>query len=153
MTTETEVTPGHTGTREDFYAADAAGKTALIMTNSSGEAVAAQIFNPIDTLPAKNKLSGDYISGEMSIVSIRDAKEPKSFLFFISFTKDSGCKGEISGTGKYTGTNKGEFKDKDSGCGITFQFSSGRLSIKEVGGCGAYRGVRCLFEGAFTKKK
>ncbi|WP_343690257.1 hypothetical protein [Chitinophaga sp.] len=153
ITTETEVTPGHTATTENFYAVEPNGSTSLIMTNSTGEAIPGQLFNPIDTLPKKNKLSGDYAAGENSIVSIRDGKDAKSFLFFISFTKESGCKGELSGTGHFTATNKGEFRDKDSECGIAFQFSSGRLTIKEIGGCGAYRGVRCLFEGGFTKKK
>lgn len=153
ITTETEVTPGHTGTIENFYAVEANGSTSLIMTNSTGEAAPGQIFNPIDTLAKKNKFSGDYAAGENSIVSIRDGKDAKSFLFFISFAKESGCKGEISGTGHFTGANKGEFQDKDTECGIAFQFSSGKLTIKEIGGCGAYRGIRCLFEGGFTKKK
>ncbi|WP_343674787.1 hypothetical protein [Chitinophaga sp.] len=153
ITTETEVTPGHTGTTENFYSVEPNGNTSLIMTNSTGEAAPGQLFNPIDTLPKKNKFSGDYGAGENNLVSIRDGKDAKSFLFFISFTKESGCKGEISGTGRLTAANKGEFKDKDTECGIAFQFASGRLTIKEIGGCGAYRGVRCLFEGGFTKKK
>ncbi|OMP80300.1 hypothetical protein [[Flexibacter] sp. ATCC 35208] len=153
ITTETEVTPGHTGTTENFYSVEANGSTALIMTNSTGEAAPGQLFNPIDTLPKKNKFSGDYAAGENSIVSIRDGKDAKSFLFFISFAKESGCKGEISGTGHFAGANKGEFTDKDTECGIAFQFSASKLTIKEIGGCGAYRGIRCLFEGGFTKKK
>lgn len=153
ITTETEVTPGHTATTENFYSVEPNGKTSLVMTNSTGETIPGQIFNPIDTLPKKNKFSADYTSGESSIVSIRDGKDPKSFLFFISFTKESGCKGEISGTGRFTSANKGEFNDKDTECGIAFQFSSGKLTMKEMGGCGAYRGVRCLFEGGFTKRK
>ncbi|WPQ62475.1 hypothetical protein SIO70_29375 [Chitinophaga sancti] len=153
ITTETEVTPGHTGTIENFYSVEANGSTTLIMTNSTGEAAPGQLFNPIDTLPKKNKFSGDYAAGENSIVSIRDGKDAKSFLFFISFAKESGCKGEISGTGHFAGANKGEFTDRDTECGIAFQFSAGKLTIKEIGGCGAYRGIRCLFEGGFTKKK
>ncbi|WP_143011543.1 hypothetical protein [Chitinophaga filiformis] len=154
ITNEKELSPGHTATREDFYGVAEDGKTTLIMTNSSGEATAGQIFNPIDTLAAKHKLSGDYLSGETSIVSIRDGEDPKSFLFFISFSKDkTGCKGELSGTGHFTGANKGEYKDKETSCGIAFQFASGKVSIREIGGCGAYRGVRCFFEGSYSKKK
>lgn len=154
VTNERESSPGHTAIREDFYGVAEDGKTTLIMTNSSGDAAAGQIFNPIDTLPARHKLSGDYLSGETSIVSIRDADDPKSFLFFITFSKDkTGCKGELSGTGHFTGTNKGEYKDKETDCGIAFQFASGKVSIREIGGCGAYRGVRCFFEGSYSKKK
>lgn len=153
VTRETTVSAGHTATTENFYAIEPNGSSALIMTNSTGDAVPGQLFNPIEGSPKKNKLSGDYTAGDMSIVSIRDGKDAKSFQFFISFAKESGCKGEISGTGHFTGTNKGEFKDKDTECGIAFQFSGSKVTIKEIGGCGAYRGIRCLFEGGYTKKK
>lgn len=153
VTNEKELSPGHKATREDFFGVSEKGITTLIMTNSAGDAAAGQLFNPIDTLKATHKLSGDYISGENSIISIRDGDDPKSFLFFISFSKDkTGCKGELSGTGHFTSANKGEYKDKETDCGISFQFGSGKVSIKEIGGCGAYRGVRCFFEGSFSKK-
>jgi hypothetical protein len=152
ITEEKQLSGGHTAIKEEFYGVAEDGKTTLIMTNSSGDAAAGQIFNPIDTLPRKHKLSGDYEAGELSIVSIRDGNDAKSFQFFISFSKESGCKGELSGTGHFAGTNKGEYKDKETACGISFQFSGGRLSIKEIGGCGAYRGVTCFFEGSFKKK-
>jgi hypothetical protein len=154
VTNEKLLSPGHTARREDFYGVSDDGKVTLIMTNSNGEAAAGQIFNPIDTLRAKHKFSGDYHAGETSLVSIRDGKDGKSFSFFISFSKDkNACKGELSGIGYFAGTNKGEYKDKETGCGLTFQFSTGHVSLKETGGCGGYRGVRCFFEGSFSKKK
>ena len=155
ITEEKQLAGGRTATKEEFYGVGADGNTTLIMTNSSGEAAAGQIFNPIDTLPGNNKFSGDYEAGELSLVSIRDGNDPKSFQFFISFSRESsGCKGELSGVGHFTSANKGEYKDKETSCGISFQFSStGRLTIKEIGGCGAYRGVRCFFEGNYSKKK
>lgn len=139
--------------REDFYMVNADGTVTLIMTNSNGPTNAGQIFNPIDTLPRKHKFSGDYTSGDMNIVSIRDGEDGKTFQFFITFTKDNGnCKGELSGKGHYLAGNRGEYKDKESSCGIAFQFSAGRVNIREIGGCGAYRGIKCFFEGGFTKK-
>lgn len=139
--------------KEDFYAVNPNGSVTLIMTNSNGPTNAGQIFNPIDTLPRKHKFSGDYTSGDMNIVSIRDGEDAKSFQFFITFTKDNGnCKGELSGKGHYLAGNRGEYKDKESSCGISFQFSSGRVNIREIGGCGAYRGIKCFFEGGFVKK-
>lgn len=154
LSMENEISPSHTTLKEDFYTAGADGKLTLIMTNSSEPTTPGQIFNPIDTLPRKHKYSADYTSGDMSIISIRDGQEPKTFQFFITFSKDNGsCKGELNGTGHFTGTNKGEYKDKESSCGIAFQFSSTRVSIKEIGGCGAYRDIKCFFEGGFTKKK
>ncbi|KAA2240198.1 hypothetical protein F0L74_28960 [Chitinophaga agrisoli] len=154
VSTEKELSATATALREDFYSVGEDGGVTLVMTNSNGPTSAGQIFNPIDTLPRKHKYSGDYTSGEMNIVSIRDGQDPKSFQFFITFSKDNGgCKGEINGIGHYTGSNKGEYKDKETSCGIAFQFSSGRVSIREVGGCGAYRGIKCFFEGGFAKKK
>lgn len=154
ISTENEVRPSHTALKEDFYTAGQDGKLTLIMTNSSEPTTPGQIFNPLDTLPRKHKYSGDYTSGDMSIVSIRDGQDPKTFLFFITFSKDNGnCKGEISGTGHFTGSNRGEYKDKESSCGIAFQFSSSRVSIREIGGCGAYRGIKCFFEGGYARKK
>lgn len=154
VTNETEISTGRTSVREDFYDVAENGQTSLMMTNSSGEAAAGQVFNPIESLPAKNKLSGDYLSGETGLVSIRDGDDPKSFQFFITFSKEkTGCKGELSGTGHFTGTNRGEYKDHETDCGIAFQFASGKVSIREIGGCGAYRGVRCFFEGSYAKKK
>lgn len=153
VSNETKLAGGKTALKEDFYMVNADGTTTLIMTNSNGPTNAGQIFNPIDTLPRKNKFSGDYTSGDMSIISIRDGGDSKTFLFFISFSKDNGnCKGELSGKGQYIAGNRGEFKDKESACGLSFQFSSNRVSIREVGGCGAYRGIKCFFEGSFAKK-
>jgi hypothetical protein len=154
VTNEKQVGQGRTAITENFFGVADDGKTTLIMTNTTGDAAAGQIFNPIDTLPGKHKLSGDYVSGETSMVSIRDGDDPKLFLFFITFSKDkTGCKGELSGTGHFTSANRGEYKDKETDCGIAFQFNAGRVSIKEIGGCGAYRGVRCFFEGSYAKKK
>ena len=154
VSSEKELSATNTALREDFYTVSPTGALTLVMTNSNGPTTAGQIFNPIDTISRKHKFSGDYTSGELNLVSIRDGQDPKSFLFFITFSKDNGsCKGEINGVGHFTGSNKGEYKDKETSCGIAFQFSTGRVSIREVGGCGAYRGIKCFFEGGFAKKK
>jgi len=153
ISSEKRLSGSRSALREDFYMVNTDGTVTLIMTNSNGPTNAGQIFNPIDTLPRKNKFSGDYTSGDMSIVSIRDGEDAKSFQFFITFSKDNGsCKGELSGKGHYLAGNRGEYKDKESSCGISFQFSAGRVNIREVGGCGAYRGIKCFFEGGFVKK-
>ncbi|HVI45674.1 MAG TPA: hypothetical protein VM802_12425 [Chitinophaga sp.] len=153
LSTEKQLTASRSALKEDFYTINKDGSVQLIMTNSNGPTTPGQIFNPIDTLPRKQKFSGDYTSGEMNIVSIRDGDDPKTFQFFITFSKDNGaCKGELSGKGRYIAGNRGEYKDKESSCGISFQFSTGRVAIREIGGCGAYRGVKCFFEGGFVKK-
>lgn len=136
--------------REDVYATEADGSLALILTNST-EPVGG-LYNPIDTLPRKHKLSGDYMSGN-NIVSIRDGETSREFLFFIHFSRDKGeCIGELDGTGRFTTATTGQFRDKQSACILDFKFSSGRVTIRETG-CGAYRGIKCMFEGTFVRKK
>ncbi|SCC28375.1 hypothetical protein GA0116948_105168 [Chitinophaga costaii] len=152
VTTEDQVN-GQTAQKEEVFAAYPDGRIALILTNSSGPVSPEKAFNPIDTLPRKHKLSGDYAAGSDGVISIRDGKDAKTFLFFISFSKNKGgCTGELNGTGTFTGVNKGEYKDKSSSCGITFRFSAGAVNIKEEGGCGAYRGIKCFFDGVYVKK-
>ncbi len=85
VSTEKELSATNTALREDFYAVAADGAITLVMTNSNGPTTAGQIFNPIDTLPRKHKYSGDYTSGEMNIVSIRDGQDPKSFSILYHF--------------------------------------------------------------------
>lgn len=154
ISAEQQLSPTHKALKEDFFSAGPDGALTLIMTNSNEPTTPGQIFNPIDTLPRKHKYSADYSAGDLSIISIRDGADTKTFEFFITFSKNNGaCKGELSGTGQFTGTGKGEYRDKESSCGIAFQFSSGRVNIREIEGCGAYRGVRCFFEGSFVKKR
>ncbi|UYQ91640.1 hypothetical protein MKQ68_16245 [Chitinophaga horti] len=142
----------YTANREDTYGAYPDGNIALIMTNSTDPG-SGGLYNPIDTLPRTHKVSGDYTSGESNLVSIRDGETAKEFLFFISFSKDKGaCHGELDGTARFTGANTGQFRDKNSECILEFKFSAGRVSISETG-CGAYRGIKCMFEGSFVKKK
>ncbi|MGE7774360.1 hypothetical protein ACQKLP_06530 [Chitinophaga sp. NPDC101104] len=148
ITTET----GAAIAREDVFAANPDGSLALILTNSNEPAVTG-LFNPIDTLPRKHKLSGNYTAGEGNIVSIRDGETAKEFLFFIHFTRDKGaCTGEIDGTGRFTTATTGQWRDKQSGCIVDFKFSGSKVTINETG-CGAYRGIKCAFEGTFTKKR
>ncbi|HEY0271835.1 MAG TPA: hypothetical protein VGC22_01565 [Chitinophaga sp.] len=152
VTTEDQV-DGQPVQKEEVFAAYPDGRMTLILTNSSGPVSPEKAFNPIDTLPRKHKLSGDYTAGSNGIISIRDGKDAKTFLFFISFSKNKGdCTGELNGTGTFTGTNKGEYKDKSSSCGIQFRFSAGSVSIREAGGCGAYRGIKCFFDGVYVKQ-
>ncbi|WP_343701584.1 hypothetical protein [Chitinophaga sp.] len=140
------------GTRDDVYAANPDGSLVLILTNSS-EPVNAGLYNPIDTLPRKHKYSANYGTGEHSLVAIRDGETSKEFQFFIHFSKDNGaCTGELDGVGRFTSANTGQFRDKRTSCILEFKFSSSRVTISETG-CGAYRGIKCFFEGSYTKKR
>ncbi|WP_295122428.1 hypothetical protein [uncultured Chitinophaga sp.] len=145
-------TSTYTATREDTYGAYADGSIALIMTNST-EPASTGLYNPIDTFARKHKFSGDYTAGEHNLVSIRDGETAKEFQFFVSFSKDKGsCHGELDGTARFTSATTGQFRDKDSECILEFKFTAGRVTLSETG-CGAYRGIKCMFEGSFTKKK
>ena len=151
---EQKTATGELWTDETIYYMDANGKMILAMTNSTEDKSDEIMGNPIDTLPAKNKFSADYASDKKNMVSIRDGRLPKTFQFFIHFSKQNGeCVGELKGEGEFTTPGKGVFHDKDSDCEIIFSFSSGSVTIKETNGCGSYRDITCFFEGTYIKKK
>ncbi|MHB1922569.1 MAG: hypothetical protein ACYCOO_10070 [Chitinophagaceae bacterium] len=141
-------------TKEDVYVAFPDGHVMLIMTNANFPTNTDEIFNPIDTLPAKHKFSGNYTGGKLNILSIRDARNPREFRFFIHFSKENGkCIGEIDGTGRFTSHYAGIFHEKVGPCAIGFHFTSNSVTFRELGGCGSYRGIECFFDGTFHKVK
>lgn len=141
-------------TREQVYGINPDGTLLLIMTNTNEPANPNSFSNPIDTLPRKNHFSGDYYASKYDLVSIRDGKTKNTFLFFIHLNKSNGdCTGELNGTGKFIRKDEGEFQDQNGPCSVRFKFSSGRVTIEEVGGCGAYRGINCLFDGTYLLKR
>jgi hypothetical protein len=151
---EQRTTTGEFWTDETIYYMDASGNMVLAMTNSTEDLSDELMGNPIDTLSRKHKFSADYSSDKKNLVSIRDGNTPKSFLFFIHFSKQNGeCTGELKGEGEFIESNKGVFRDKNSSCEIQFTFSSGKISIKEANGCGSYRDITCFFEGSYLKKR
>ncbi len=125
----------------------------LIMTEQLDEKLKEQI-NPIDTLPRKQKYAADYSSEKNNLVSIRDGKKANQFIFFIRFEKEKGqCNGELKGEAKFTGKNTAEYKENGDPCVMQFIFSAASVTVKEVDGCGSHRGLRCSFDGNYTKKK
>ncbi|MGH2642546.1 MAG: hypothetical protein ACRDE2_01235 [Chitinophagaceae bacterium] len=141
-------------TREQVYGINPDGSLLLIMTNTNEPANPNSFTNPIDTLPHKDHLSGDYYASKYDLVSIRDGKTKNTFRFFIHLNKSDGdCTGELDGTGRFTGKDVGEFQEQNGPCAVRFTFSSGRVNILEVGGCGAYRGINCLFDGTYLLKR
>lgn len=124
---------------------------ALILTESNEAEPKREILNPIDTLPRKNKLSGDYRQNKLNIVSVRDSKKPNQLLFFVHFEKDDGCKGELKGEAKLISPGKALYKQAGDQCELTLAFSGNTVSIKEDG-CGSHRDIKCFFEGSFVRK-
>jgi hypothetical protein len=140
--------------QENAYAFMDDGTLALMMTNTNDESPAKKVYNPIDTFPHRYKWAGDYIEEPNNIVSLRDGPNAREYRFFIHFTSEDGtCKGDVKGVAEITGENKIRFTERVGTCGIEFKFSDNRVTLREVGGCGAYRGMNCFFDGSYTRKK
>lgn len=140
--------------REQVFGINDDGSTELILTNTNQPASSGSFYNPIDTLATKNRYSGDYYSGNNDLVSIRDGGKEGSFRFFVHLDKEGGdCTGELEGTGQFISKTTADFHERDGPCAVRFSFTSTRVTIKETGGCGAYRGISCYFSGTYKKKK
>jgi hypothetical protein len=46
-----------------------------------------------------------------------------------------------------------EYREPGDPCALEFNFTSSSVIIKEVGGCGSRRGLRCSFNGSYARKK
>jgi len=125
----------------------------LILTDQLDDR-ANELVNPIDTFSRKLKNAGDYFSGSKNLVSIRDSKKADRLVFFIHFEKsNSDCNGELKGEAIMTGKNTAEYRAGGDPCVMRFIFSGSSVTVKEVEGCAAHRGLRCSFDGSYTKKK
>ncbi len=111
--------------------------------------------NPIDTFPQKNKLSGDYSTGKQNFLAMRDGDDAQSYQFFLHFNtgKQNECGGELRGRLKFTTANTALFKEKNNTCEIAFTFKGDKVTFKELGGCGNFRGIQCFFNDSYVKKK
>lgn len=129
--------------------------TVLTETNEPRNSAASAVINPLDTMPRKNKYSGDYIKGKRSFVSIRDGAAPGKYLFFVHFDneKEESCGGELKGEMTMTGERTGTYNDNGDPCVIDFAFTDKQVMVKEQGSCGNYRGIKCFFNDTYTKKK
>jgi hypothetical protein len=113
-----------------------------------------QIINPIDTLPKKNKLSGDYLENKKNYMSIRDGKDANTYLFFIHFEKKNGtCIGELKGDFRMKNAITAVYNQGGDPCVIDFTFYGNNITLKEKGSCGNRRGMECFFDDTFTKKR
>ena len=112
------------------------------------------VYDPIDTLSRKHKFSGDYAQDKRNLIAIRDGRDASRFLFFIHFEKDDGtCNGEVKGEARFIGPSTGRYRASTDPCAIEFSFGSEGVSIKEIGGCGVHRDIKCFFEGYYERRK
>jgi len=124
----------------------------LIMTDALDEKTV-EVINPIDDLSRKNKFSADYQKDKLNFVSIRDGRKAGRLVFFVHFEKKNNCSGEIKGEANFTSANSAMYRSSSDPCTLQFTFTSSTVSMKEIQGCGSYRGVDCIFEGTYPKKR
>jgi len=144
---------GSTSDGSDQYVLNNDGGFTLILTESLEDKVT-ELINPIDTFSRKQKFTADYGSGAMNLVSFRDGRRTDRLSFFIHFEKNKGeCIGELKGVARMVSSTMAEYRESGDPCALQFNFSSSSVTIKEVGGCGARRGLRCSFNGSYPRKK
>ena len=141
--------------KKDAYVFNEDGGFVLILTESNEtKTKVPPVYNPIDNLPHKHKFSGDYALDKRNIISVRDGKDPSRILFFVHFEKDNGeCKGELKGEAKFVSPGVARYRSYSDPCAVEFTFGSDGVTMKELGGCGAHRDIKCFFEGYFDKRK
>ena len=122
----------------------------LVLTNPLNSIVT--VINPIDTLPHKNKFSGDYVKKKKNFVSIRDGRNSSQMIVFIHI-ENADCSGEIKGEMLMTSPTTAVYRQSGDPCGLTLRFSGSSVTIKEGGGCGSRRGLDCSFNNTFSRKK
>lgn len=126
-------------------------KFTLIMTDAQGEGLV-DIINPIDSFPRKNRLSADYYRNKNSFVSIRDGRHPNQLMTFIHFENENGCTGEFKGELLLTSPYTAIYRHGGDPCVLSFTFEPHSVTLKEDQ-CGSHRGLDCLFEGSFQRRK
>jgi hypothetical protein len=113
-----------------------------------------EVINPIDTLPAKHKFSGDYIKDATNIVSVRDGRYPNQLTVFIHTSTNKGaCGGEIKADVLVTSATTAIYRQGGDPCVLELSFGKSSVTLREMEGCGSRRGLECSFDGTFPKKK
>ena len=135
------------------YNASSNSFTEVLHDSNEDTAKNNEIINPIDTFPSTNKYSGDYIADKKNFIAVRDGKNAVTYAFFIHFEKGKDCTGELKGMMSLTDEKNAIFTDSGDPCIINFKFTGTSIKIKEEGNCGNHRGITCLFDFTFKKKK
>lgn len=139
--------------RDAYIFSEESGFVLILTESNEARPKIVPVYNPIDTLARKHKFSGDYAQDKRNMVSIRDGKDASRFLFFIHFEKEEGaCKGELKGEAKIVSSGIARYKSYSDPCAIEFSFGSGGITLKEQGGCGVHRDIKCFFEGYYERR-
>lgn len=139
---------------KSVYVYNTAGVFTLILTESNETVEVKEVYNPIDTLPRKHALSGNYVRDKKNFIAIRDGNRAKQLLFFVHFEKAGGeCSGELKGELDLVKPNLAQYRKADDHCVLEFSFTPTSVTMRELEACGNHRGIKCVFEGSFPKKK
>jgi hypothetical protein len=140
--------------RDAYIFSEESGFVLILTESNESKPKIPPIFNPIDTLPRKHKFSGDYAQNRRNIVAIRDGRDATRILFFIHFEKDDAtCNGELKGEARFVSPGVARYKSYSDPCAIEFSFGASGVTLKELGGCGVHRDIKCFFEGFFERRK
>jgi hypothetical protein len=151
---ETKKAGGDVLFKRNIYFYDRNGDNFTLIVTEPNEDIIQNVFNPIDTLPANHKYSGDYVENDRNFITIRDGKNTSEMVFFIHFEKNEGkCIGELKGAARFISPTVAQFVKSDNPCMLEFTFSGSKITVKEKGGCGSYRDIQCFFTGSYWKKK
>lgn len=153
-TTRKKNSDGSVNEGKDVYILNSSAKDFMLILTNPLDAKPPALINPIDTLPRKHKLSADYTAGKNGLVSIRDGSKPNRIMFFIHFEKNNGeCTGELKGEAVLKSPAVADYHSNSNPCSLQLIFTPTTVSIKELQGCGSYRGVHCVFDGKYIRKK
>ena len=137
---------------KDVYVYDRATKSfVLVMTDPLDER-SLELLNPIDTLSKSHKQAGDYIKDKKNIVSVRDGRKSNLLTVFIHIEKGD-CSGELKGDATITSPTTAVYQQAGDPCVLQLNFSGSSVKLTELEACGSRRGLGCLFEGSYTRKK
>ncbi|HZF66062.1 MAG TPA: hypothetical protein VEZ55_16335 [Chitinophagaceae bacterium] len=123
----------------------------LIMTDPLDEK-SLELLNPIDTFPKLHKFAGDYTQDKRNIVSIRDGRKANTVSVFVHIEKGD-CTGEVKGDAELTSATTAVYRQSGDPCVLQLNFSSSAVQLSELEACGSRRGLECIFEGSFKRKK
>jgi len=139
---------------KDVYVFNSDAKNFMLIMTDPLEDKVTELINPIDTFSRKQKYTADYGSGKMNLISIRDGRKKGTLTFFIHFEKNNGeCTGELKGDATIKSSTTAEYRQPGESCALQFVFSSSSVKIKELEACGSHRGLRCSFDGTYSRKK
>jgi len=139
---------------KDVYVFNADAKDfTLIMTDLLDDSNQ-ELLNPIDTFARTHPFTGDYTNGKRNLVSVRDGRTENELQVFIHFEKEGGeCTGELKGYVLMTSSTTAAYRQGGNPCVLELKFTGNKVTLKEVEGCGSFRGLKCTFDGSYSRKK